>query len=139
MLKEEAGSRLVARAAVMMSMTDSREEEYAMKAQLAQNQVQAAAVNYGGEFVPSIVRIVERAVVAAKREGVIGDSPHEEGAVAGAAREAIAQVTNKALGLSVGGKIGLARTDGHVAVAVFFGIGLVHLNEICIGMGHRAI
>ena len=27
----------------------------------------------------------------------------------------------------------------HVAVAVFFGIGLVHLNEVCIGMGHRAI
>ena len=139
MLKEEAGSRMVARAAVMMSMTDSREEEHTLKTQLAQSQVQAAAVDYGGEFVPSIVRIVERAVVAAKREGVIGDSHHEEGAVAGAAREAIAQVTNKALGLSVGGKIGIARSDGHVAVAVFFGIGLVHLNEICIGMGHRAI
>ena len=139
MLKEEAGSRLVARAAVMMSMTDNRDDERALKEQLAQKRVAAAAVDYGGEFVPSIVRIVERAVVAAKREGVIGDSPHEEGAVAGAAREAVSQVTNKALGFSVGGKIGLARTEGHVAVAVFLGIGLVHLNEICIGMGHRAI
>lgn len=45
----------------------------------------------------------------------------------------------KALGLSVGGKIGVARHGEHVAVAVFFGIGLVHLNEVCIGMGHRAI
>ena len=44
-----------------------------------------------------------------------------------------------ALGLSVGGKIGVARQGEHVAVAVFFGIGLVHLNEVCIGMGHRAI
>ena len=59
--------------------------------------------------------------------------------MAGAAREALSQVTTKALGLSVGGKIGVARHGEHVAVAVFFGIGLVHLNEVCIGMGHRAI
>jgi hypothetical protein len=82
---------------------------------------------------------VERAVVAAKREKVINETHHEEGAVAGAAREAIAQVTNKALGFSVGGKIGIARWGEHIAVAVFFGVGLVHLNEVCVGMGHRAI
>lgn len=139
MLKEEGGSRQVARAAVMMSMSGTREEENDLKARLAQGGVQAAAVDYGGEFVPSIMKIVERAVVAAKRENIIGDTHHEEGAVAGAAREAISQVTNKALGLSVGGKIGIARCGEHVAVALFFGIGLVHLNEVCVGMGHRAI
>ena len=139
MAREDEGSRRVARAALMISMTDSREEENELKAKLLQEEMYAAAADYGGEFVTSIVRIVERAVVAAKRERVIGESFHEEGAVAGAAREAIAQVTNKALGLSVGGKIGIARQGNHVAVAVFFGIGLVHLNEICIGMGHRAI
>jgi len=139
MAREDEGSRRVARAALMISMTDSREEENELKAKLLQEEMYAAAADYGGEFVTSIVRIVERAVVAAKRERVIGESFHEEGAVAGAAREAIAQVTNKALGLSVGGKIGVARQGNHVAVAVFFGIGLVHLNEICIGMGHRAI
>jgi len=139
MAREDEGSRRVARAALMISMTDSREEENELKAKLLQEEMYAAAADYGGEFVTSIVRIVERAVVAAKRERVIGESFHEEGAVADAAREAIAQVTNKALGLSVGGKIGVARQGNHVAVAVFFGIGLVHLNEICIGMGHRAI
>jgi len=139
MAREDEGSRRVARAALMISMTDSREEENELKAKLLQEEMYAAAADYGGEFVTSIVRIVERAVVAAKRERVIGESFHEEGAVAGAAREAIAQVTNKALGLSVGGKIGVARQGNHVAVAVFFAIGLVHLNEICIGMGHRAI
>ena len=134
-----ADSKVVARAAITLAMTASREEETAMKAELAQQGIRGAAVDYGGEFVQSVMKIVERAVIAAKREGVIGDTHHEEGAVAGAAREAISQVTTKALGLSVGGKIGVARGGEHVAVAVFFGIGLVHLNEVCIGMGHRAI
>ena len=56
------------------------------------------------------MRIVERAVVAAKREGVIvADEYKEEGSVAGAAHEALTQVMGKALGLNVGGKIGIAR------------------------------
>jgi hypothetical protein len=85
------------------------------------------------------MKIIERAVVSAKREGVIIESHLEEGAVAGAAREALSQVTNKAIGLNVGGKIGVARYHDHVAVCVFFGIGLLHLNEISIGLGHRAL
>jgi len=44
----------------------------------------------------------------------------------------------KALGLNVGGKIGIARKDDHITVVIFFGIGLVHLDEICIGIAHRA-
>lgn len=135
----ESGSREVARAAIMLSLTHSREEENALRSQMALDGIKTAAVDYGGEFVASVMRIVERAVIAAKRENVIGETHHEEGAVAGAAREAIAQVTNKALGFSVGGKIGIARWGEHIAVAVFFGVGLVHLNEVCVGMGHRAI
>ena len=50
-----------------------------------------------------------------------------------------AKAAVQALGLNVGGKIGVARCGEHVAVAVFFAIGLVHLNEVCIGMGHRSI
>lgn len=111
----------------------------ALKEKLLAQEIHGVAADYGGEFVQSVMKIVERAVVAAKRENVIGDTHHEEGAVAGAAREALSQVTTKALGLSVGGKIGVARHGEHVAVAVFFGIGLVHLNEVCIGMGHRVI
>lgn len=135
----ENDSREVARAAIMLAMTATRQEEAAMKASMAEAGVHAAAADYGGEFVPSVMKIVERAVVCAKREGIIDDTHHEEGAVAGAAREALSQVAGKALGLSVGGKIGVARRGEHVAVAVFFAIGLVHLNEVCIGMGHRAI
>ena len=133
------GSRDVARAALQISMTQSREEEQQWRKMLASAGVSAAAADFGGDFLSGIVRIVERAVVAAKREQVIGESHLEEGGVAGAAREALNQVTPKALGMSVGGKIGIARSGEHVAVAVFFGIGLGHLDEICVGLGHRAI
>lgn len=139
MVKGDGDSREVARAAIMISMTSNREEETQLKQTLSAKGILAAAVDYGGEFMPAIMKLVERAVVAAKREKLIGETHYEEGAVAGAAREAISQVTTKALGLSIGGKIGIARHGEHVAVAVFFGIGLVHLNEVCVGMGHRAI
>jgi hypothetical protein len=133
------GSRDVARAAIEMSMSRSRDEELLIKKTLALEEVATAAADFGGEFVPSIIKIVERAVVAARREGLIGESHLEEGGVAGAAREALNQITPKALGMNVGGKIGIARYHDHVAVAVFFGIGLGHLDEICVGLGHRAI
>ena len=138
-MQNQPDSRSVARAAIQLAMTATREEETALRGTLAEEGIRSAAVDYGGEFVQSVMKIVERAVVAARREHVIDETHHEEGAVAGAAREAVSQVSGKALGLSVGGKIGVARGGEHVAVAVFFGIGLVHLNEVCIGMGHRSI
>ena len=135
------GTRVVSRAALLMCLTQNREEERALKEKLIEEEdVRAAAVDYGGEFVTSIMRIVERAVVAAKREGVIVAAEYkEEGSVAGAAHEALTQVMGKALGLNVGGKIGIARRGSNVAVAVYFGIGLLHLNEAAVGLGHRAI
>ena len=139
-MKEYVGdSRAVARAAISLAMTATREEEAAMRKTLLDGGIRGAASDYGGDFVSSVHKIVERAVVAAKREGVIDETHNEEGAVAGAARDAISQISSKALGLSVGGKIGVTRSEGHVAVAVFFTVGLVHLNEICVGLGHRAV
>ena len=138
--KVQLGSRDAARAAIMLAISASRDEERRQRAEWATQGVQAIAVDYGGDFVPSVSRMVERAVVAARREGLIQPQHwHEEGAVAGAAHEAITQITGKAMGLNVGGKIGIARCDSHVVVALFMGVGLVHLNEVCIGMGHRAI
>lgn len=139
-MKEYVGdSRSAARAALSLAMTADREEESALRRSLLDRGVRGAASDYGGDFVSSVLKIVERAVVAAKREGVIGETHQEEGAVAGAARDALSQITPKALGLSVGGKIGVAREGGHVAVALFFTVGLVHLNEVCVGLGHRAV
>ena len=83
------------------------------------------------------MKMIERAVVSAKHEGVIGETHAEEGAVAGAAHEALSQIAGKAAGLSVGGKIGIARFEDHISVAIFFTVGLLNLNEVAIGLGHR--
>lgn len=136
---KQNGSKDVVKASIMMALTGDRDEERSLKIQLAKDGIKTAAVDYGGEFINSVMKIVERAVVSAKREGVIEECHNQEGAVAGAAREALTQVMPKALGLNVGGKIAVARSGEHVAVAVFFGIGLLHLNEIAIGTGHRVV
>lgn len=133
------GSKEIAAVALKMALTGSREEETRLKIEFAEKGIQTAAVNYGGEFITSVQKIIERAVVASKREGVIKETHLEEGAVAGATREALSQIMPKAIGLNVGGKIGMARWGDHLSVAIFFGIGLLHLDEIGIGLGHRAV
>ncbi len=133
------GSRDVAKAAILMSLSKDRDEEKQLKNDLLAEKIHAAAVDFGGEFVSSITKLIERAIVAAKREGIIGETHLEEGGVAGAAHEALSQIMTKAIGLNVGGKIGMARFGDHITVCVFMGIGLLHLNEVAIGLGHRAI
>jgi hypothetical protein len=136
----EIGSKVVATSAIKMALSASRQEETLLKKELLdQLEVKSVAIDFGGEFISSVGKIVERAVVAAKREGVIRDTHSEQGAVAGAAREAVAQIMPKALGLNVGGKIGVARHQDHISVAVFMGIGLLNLDEVAIGLGHRAV
>lgn len=133
------GSKEIASAAIKISLTRDRQEEKLLQSEFSKIGIHAAAADYGGEFITSVMKIVERAVVSSKREGVIQDSHAEEGAVAGATREALSQIMPKALGLNVGGKIGIARYKDHISVAIFFGIGLLHLNEVSIGLGHRVV
>lgn len=133
------GSREVAAAALRVAVTAGAEEEQRVRAEATSAGVRTAAANFGGEFIPSINKLIERAIVAARREGVIGTTHQEEGAVAGAAREALTQIMNKAIGLNVGGKVAVARANEHISVAMFFGIGLLHLNEVAIGLGHRVV
>ncbi len=135
----EYGSKKVAAAALKMALTENREEEARLKKEYGELGIRTAAVNYGGEFITSVQKIIERAVVASKREGIIRDTHQEEGAVAGATREALSQIMPKAVGLNVGGKIGMARWQDHLIVAVYFGIGLLHLDEVSVGLGHRAV
>lgn len=133
------GSREVSIAAITLAVTSDRDSEKRVRAESAQRGISSVAVDFGGEFSGAIPKILERAVVAAKREGVIGDTHAEEGAVAGAAHEAVSQIINKAIGLNVGGKISIARKGSHLSVCVFFAIGLLNLNDIAIGLGHRAV
>lgn len=133
------GSKEVAAAAIKVAVTQDRNQEKAVQEALTVDGIQAVAVDFGGEFISSITKIIERAIVAARREGLIDESHIDEGAVAGAAKEAVSQIMNKAIGLNVGGKIAVARCGEHISVAVFFGIGLLHLNEVAVGVGHRVL
>jgi len=135
----EFGSKDISCAAIKIALTNDRTSEKKLQFEFSQIGIQSAAVDYGGEFISSVMKIVERAVVASKREGIISESHAEQGAVAGATREAISQIMPKAIGLNVGGKIGIARYKDHIGVAIFFGIGLLNLNEVAIGLGHRAV
>ena len=135
----EIGSKEITAAAVKMAITADRAEEQQMKQLLNDKDIKCVAIDYGGDFMTAIPKILERAVVAAKREGVIGSSHAEEGAVAGAAHEAVNQIASKSLGLNLGGKIAIARYGTHIAVCVFFAVGLLNLNDVAMGVAHRAV
>lgn len=135
----EYGSKDVCKAAIRIALTEGREEETELKEFYLKNKIRCVAVDFGSDFSTAVPKILERAVVAAKRERLIGDTHAEEGAVAGAAHEALQQIVNKCVGLNLGGKIGIARHDSHISVCIFFAIGLLNLNDIAIGMGHRAV
>ena len=49
------------------------------------------------------------------------------------------QIAEKATGLNGGGKIAICRHKEHLSVCVFMSIGLLYLNEVVIGLGHRSL
>ena len=128
----------IGRAALKIAVTGSRTEEQRVKQELAEHGIRSTA-DFGGEFIPSIVKIVERAVVAAQRQGLVSDTHVGAGAVAGAAHAALEQVKTKALGFNVGGKIGIARCGEHLCVAIYMAVGVLNLNELCVGLAHRSL
>lgn len=129
----------VAKAAIKISMTQNREEEIKLIEELKNDGIKTTAVDIGGKFIDIVPKIIERMVVASRRADVTVECFSHDGAVAGATREAIGQIHSKASGFSIGGKVGLARQGGHLTVAIFVNIGLLHLDEVVIGLGHRSL
>lgn len=121
-----------------MAICDRNEEEH-FKKLYNEKGIKVTAVNIGGNINSSISKILESALVAAKRNGLIREEHLHEGAVIGATRDAIIQISDRANGLNVGGKIGIARGGEHISVCIFLSIGLLHLDEVVIGIGHRAL
>lgn len=129
----------IAKASIKVAITSSREDEQRVIRELEKEGIKSAAVDIGGNLIQSIPKIIERALVASRRSGVIKECHVHDGAVAGAAREAIMQVASKANGMNAGGKIGITRSKEHLSVCIFMSIGLLHLNEVVIGLSHRSI
>lgn len=131
-------SKDIARVSIEMAMSN-REEEQELKDKYMKREIKTAAVDIGGNVVDSISKILERTLVAAKRNGLITESHVYEGALTGATREAIDQILDKSVGFNVGGKIGIARYQEHLSVCIFLTIGMFRLDEVVIGLGHRAV
>jgi len=129
----------VARAAIKLAITSNRSSEEQLIVKLKEKEIYGAAVDIGGDVVNSIHIVIERAIIASRKSGVTKECHIQDGAIAGAAREALMQIAAKATGLNGGGKVAICRHKEHLSVCVFMSIGLLHLNEVVIGLGHRAL
>ncbi len=127
-----------AKAAIKMAISSRASEEKLITA-YKEKGILVTAVDVGGDFSNSISKIMERTLVASKRSGVIKESYINDGAVGGCTKEAIMQIAPKATGFNVGGKIGVARSGVNVCVCIFMNIGLLHLNDVAIGLAHRLL
>ncbi len=132
-------SKEVARAAITMALSDNIEQEKMLKESFKNSNISTCAVNIGGDIINAIPKILESSLVSAKKNRVIGESHVYDGAVLGATKEALMQILEKTSGFNAGGKIGIARSGEHISVCIFVSIGLLHLNELAIGLGHRVI
>ncbi len=129
----------VGRAALRMALSETRTDENNLKEELAESEIRAVAVNFGGKFLDVLPKIYESAIVAAQRQHVISDTHVGDGSVLGAVESAIDQIKLKAIGMNVGGKIGIARWKEHLCVAVYVGVGVLRFNEVAVGMAHRVL
>ena len=134
---KEFQSADVARAAIRMALSENRSDENELREKLAKSGIRAVAVNFGGKFLDIIPKIYESAIVAAQRQHVISDTHVGDGSVVGAMESAIEHI--KLMGMNVGGKIGIARWKEHLCVAVFVEVGVLHFNEVTLGMAHRVL
>ncbi len=138
-IKQHFNSVDIGRSALRIALTATRAAEQQVKELLQKQGIKATAVDFGGEFITSVVKIMERAVVAAQRQGLVSETHVGAGAVAVATHAALEQVKTKAVGFNVGGKIGITRYGEHLCVAIFMGVGVLNLNEMCVGLAHRSL
>lgn len=136
---KEFQSADVARAAIRMALSENRSDENELREKLAKSGIRAVAVNFGGKFLDIIPKIYESAIVAAQRQHVISDTHVGDGSVVGVMESAIEQIKLMAMGMNLGGKIGIARWKEHLCVAVFVEVGVLHFNEVTLGMAHRVL
>ena len=138
-METEYQSADVGRAALRVAISETRADEAVLREELAKMGIRAVAVNFGGRFPEILPKIFESAIVAAQRQHVINDTHVGDGSVVGAIESAIEFIKLKALGMNVGGKIGIARWHEHLCVAIYVGVGVLRFNEVSVGMAHRVL
>lgn len=129
----------VARAAISLAITGDMKQEELRIQELAKKGIKGAAINVGGDVIAASHQVIERAIHLARKSGIISEGHIQDGAVAGATREAQMQIVSRSMGLNGGGKIAVCRSGEHLTVCIFMSIGLMYLNEVMVGLGHRTI
>ena len=74
---EKYGSKEIAVAAIKIALTSDRREEKLLQQEMSKYGISTAAADYGGEFINSVMKIVERAVVSSKEKELSAIS-HQE-------------------------------------------------------------
>lgn len=128
----------ICKIALKMSIS-SREEEKEMMKFYKSKKIKVAAVDVGGTMPAARFKFIESALLAAKRNKIIQDKHVHDGAVIGAVREAMSQIETNINGLSVGGKIGIARHGEHLSIAIFLSVGILQFNEVITSVAHRSV
>lgn len=128
----------ICKIALKMSISSREEEKELMKFYKSQK-IKVAAVDVGGSMPMGRFKFIESALLAAKRNKIIQDQHIHDGAVIGAVREAMSQIETNINGLSVGGKIGIARHGEHLAIGIFLSVGILQFNEVITAVAHRSI
>lgn len=136
---KEFQSADVARAAIRMALSENRSDENELREKLAKVEFVLLQSTLAASSPDIIPKIYESAIVAAQRQHVISDTHVGDGSVVGAMESAIEQIKLMAMGMNLGGKIGIARWKEHLCVAVFVEVGVLHFNEVTLGMAHRVL
>lgn len=131
-------SKDVARAAIEVAMS-SREDEKILKKDYILKGIKLAAVDIGGEITNNINKILEKVLIASKKNKLIENCHIADGVVIGASRDALSQILVRCVGCNVGGKIGIAKGQEHLCVCIYVSVGLISLDEMVIALGHRAV
>lgn len=138
-MEKDYRSNDIGRAALRMALSETREEETELREMLAKQGIRSVAVNFGGRFLDILPKIYESSIVAAQRQNVISNTHVGDGSVLGALESAMEQIKLKAVGMNVGGKVGIARWHEHLCVAVYIGVGVLRFNELAVGVAHRVL
>ena len=137
-MEENNKSVKICRIALKLAIS-SREEERELVKSYRLKGIKTAAVDVGGVMPNSRFKFIENALIAAKRNNLIQDVHVHDGAIIGAMREAMSQIETIINGLSVGGKIGIARSGEHLSVAIFLSVGILQFNEVITSVAHRSV
>lgn len=128
----------VSKIALKMALS-SYEEEKEYIEYYKNRKIKVAAVNVGGKMPDSRFKFIESTLIAAKRNNIISKEHVHDGSVIGAIREAMSQIETIINGLSVGGKIGIARDGEHLAVGILLSVGILQFNEVITAVAHRTL